>query len=39
MKEIAQGQSFQNLVLNNKIYIDKTKEIYNLLKLSQINAL
>ena len=36
MKEIAQGQSFQNLVLNNKIYIDKTKEIYNLLKYERV---
>ena len=36
MKEIAQGQSFQNLVLNNRIYIDKTKQIYNLLKYDRV---
>ena len=32
MKQIAQGQDFKDLSLKNRIYIDKTEQIYNLLQ-------
>lgn len=32
MKDIGQGQSFINFALRNRIYIDKTEQIYELLK-------
>ena len=32
MKEIADGQSFKNIIRNHQIYVDKTQDIYNFLK-------
>ncbi len=36
MKEIAQGQSFENFYNREYIYIDKTKEISSLLKYERV---
>ena len=33
IKEIADGQSFENIISDNQIYVDKTQDIYNLLKI------
>ncbi|MEE1339829.1 MAG: AAA family ATPase, partial [Succinivibrionaceae bacterium] len=33
MKEIADGQSFKNIIRNHQIYVDKTQDIYNFLKI------
>ena len=31
IKEIADGQSFENIISDNQIYVDKTQDIYNFL--------
>ena len=33
MKEIADGQSFENIISDQQIYVDKTQDIYNFLKI------
>ncbi|MDY5778698.1 MAG: AAA family ATPase, partial [Succinivibrionaceae bacterium] len=33
MKEIADGQSFENIISDQQIYVDKTQYIYNFLKI------
>ena len=33
IKEIADGQSFKNIIRNQQIYVDKTQDIYNFLKI------
>lgn len=33
IKEIADGQSFENIISDNQIYVDKTQDIYNFLKI------
>ena len=33
IKEIADGQSFENIISDNQIYVDKTQDIYNILKI------